>query len=178
MKIHPMLLMASVASLWFASGYSATPMPTLYQAMKSIIAVQTQTVWDIGNQAQNDKGDPDPKKLKDADWVHLIQASQQVRQAAQALARSTQLIVANPGQKIDGEGNPGAFSAQQVQATIDANPQAFRAFAQVLAQSMEQISAAARTKDGAKLLDLSGQVDQICEQCHTQFWYPNQRAKH
>jgi cytochrome c556 len=177
MKIRLILAAVSFLGVWAATGQSATPGPTLQHTMKSIVAVDTQIVWDVGNQAQDDKGDPDPTKLKNADWERIVQASQRVKQAAQSLAQADHLRVADPGQKIDGEGNPGAFNAQQVQGVIDASPQAFRAFAQVLAQSMEQITAAARSRDAVKLADLSGQVDEICEQCHTQFWYPQQKSK-
>jgi cytochrome c556 len=47
---------------------------------------------------------------------------------------------------------------------------------QALAASMDQIGAAARVKDAAKLFEVSGALDQVCETCHMKFWYPEQKA--
>jgi len=77
--------------------------------------------------------------------------------------------------KIEGEGNSGALSAKQVQALIDKDPAGFRAMSQALAGSMEQIGAAAKAKDAAKLFEVSGALDQVCESCHMKFWYPEQK---
>ena len=70
-----------------------------------------------------------------------------------------------------------ARSAQkEMQAAIDAEPAKFRALAQALSASMDQVVAAAKAKDAAKLFDVSGGLDQVCESCHMQFWYPEQKA--
>jgi cytochrome c556 len=58
---------------------------------------------------------------------------------------------------------------------LDAKPAVLRAFAQQLATSMDQIITSTQKKDAARLTEASGQLDQICEQCHLQFWYPNQK---
>jgi hypothetical protein len=42
---------------------------------------------------------------------------------------------------------------------------------------MEQIGAAAQSKDANKLFEVSGRLDQVCEDCHLQFWYPDQKAR-
>ena len=31
------------------------------------------------------------------------------------------------------------------------------------------------SKDVAALTDLGGTLDQVCESCHTKFWYPDQK---
>ncbi len=151
--------------------------PNVHELMKKVIAVQAQVIWDVGNQAQNDEGNPDPSKLKPADWGKVVSAAGQVKQAAQSLAQADHVMAAAPGQKIEGEGGPGAFGAKQVQTTIDANPKAFQAFARALTVSMDQIGAAAQAKDAAKLFNASGGLDQICESCHLQFWYPDQKTR-
>lgn len=149
--------------------------PNLHQLMKNVVAVQTQVVWDIGNQAQDDKGNPDASKVKPGDWGRLLQASAQVKQAAQSLATAKRVQAAGRGEKLQSEGEPGAFGAKEVQAVIDAKPEVFRAFARALVASMDSVTAAARAKDATKLFDASGAIDQICEDCHVQFWYPNQK---
>ncbi|MDR2215764.1 MAG: cytochrome c, partial [Nevskiaceae bacterium] len=81
-----------------------------------------------------------------------------------------------PGQKIDGEGGtPTAFGAKEVQQAIDAQPKVFQAMSLVLSKSMDELLASAKNKDAAKLTDVSGRIDQECEVCHVQFWYPNEK---
>src|ERR1044072_7972539 len=83
--------------------HSATPPPNLHEQMKNIVAMQTQAIWDVGNKAQDDQGNPDPSKLAAGDWSKIIDASVKVRQVAQTLAQSEHVLVAPPGVKIDGE---------------------------------------------------------------------------
>jgi cytochrome c556 len=161
-----------------ASAYAGNPAPAaanLHDLMKTIVAPQTQVVWDIGNKAMDDEGNPDASKLKPADWAKIAAAAGKVKQASQTLARADKIMAAGPGQKIDGEGNADAFGAKDVQKVLDANPKVFRAFAQQLAVSMDGVIASTQTKDAKKLADVSGGLDEVCEACHKQFWYPNQK---
>lgn len=155
---------------------AADPRPaTVYELMKNVVAVQTQVVWDVGNNAMDDQGNPSAAKLKQADWDKVANAGAKVKQAAQALAQPGAIVVAAPGQKIDGEGNPGAWGAKQVQKAVDANPAAFRAFANQMQVLADQFVTAAKARDAVKFAAASNQMDQVCEQCHQQFWYPEQK---
>lgn len=160
-----------------ASTYAATPTPAanLHELMKNIVAPQAQIVWDVGNNAMDDNGNPDASKLKPADWTKIATAAGKVKQASQTLAQADKIMAAGPGQKIEGEGSPDAFGAKEVQKVLDANPKVFRAFAQQLAASMDEVVQSAQTKNATKLADVSGRLDQVCEACHLQFWYPNQK---
>ena len=155
--------------------HSATAPRDLHDLMKNDVAVQTQVIWDVGNRAQDDEGNPDASKLAADDWAKLTDAAGKVRQVARTLAHSEHILAAAPGVKIDGEGNPDAPGAKQVQAALDANPKEFQALSQALATSMDQVVAAAKAKDAAKLFDVSGALDQVCEDCHVKFWYPEKK---
>jgi cytochrome c556 len=154
---------------------AAAPPPDLHDLMKNVVAVQTQIVWDVGNEAQDDQGNPDGSKLTAADWTKIVDAATKVRQASQTLARADHVVVAAPGVKIEGEGNAGVAGAKQVQAAIDANPAGFRTQSQALATTMDQIVTAAKAKNAAKVFEVSGALDQVCEDCHMKFWYPGQK---
>jgi cytochrome c556 len=165
-------------SLLVASAFAAdpAPAPNLHELMKNVVAIQTQVIWDVGNNAQDDAGNPDPKKMKPADWTQVGTAAGKVRDAMQALAKAPHVMAAAPGQKIDGEGGtPGAFGAKDVQKVLDAKPKVFQAFAQQMIKSMDELVAASKAKDARKLFDVSGRLDQECEACHQQFWYPDEK---
>lgn len=177
MKSSLLVVAATVGTLGALAALAAdATRPNVHELMKNVIAVQTQVVWDVGNTAQDDKGDPDPSKLKPADWAKAGAAAAKVRQASESLANAHSVLAAAPGQKIDGEGGPGGgFGAKQVQAAIDANPKLFQALAKALAGSMGDIEAAAKARDAKKLFDASGTLDQVCEDCHKKFWYPDSK---
>jgi cytochrome c556 len=143
--------------------------------MKNIVAVQTQVIWDVSNAAQDDQGNPDASKMTAADWNKIIDAAGKVRQASQRLAKADHVVAAAPGVKIEGEGNAGVAGAKQVQAALEKNPAEFRARSTALVAAMEQIIAAAKAKDAAKVFEVSGALDQVCEDCHQKFWYPGQK---
>lgn len=155
------------------SAEDAAPV-NVHEAMKATIVPQTQSVWDISNKLLADAGSA--VQLKPAEWEQVAKAALAGKAASVKLAEAQRFLAAAPHQKIQGEGNPGAFGAKQVQAAIDANPAAFRAFARQLAAVMDEVVVSTRTKDAAKLTDAAGQLDQVCEACHQQFWYPNQGA--
>lgn len=175
MKYSLLLTCAGLVAL-SASAANPSKAPNLHELMKNVVAVQTQIVWDVSNKTQDDNGNPDASKLTAADWTHISAAASKVRVASQTLAAADHVMAAAPGQKLQDEGNPGAFDAKAVQAVIDSNPKAFNAFAQALAASMNEVIVATQARDAKKLNDVAGQIDQICEQCHVQFWYPNQQV--
>jgi hypothetical protein len=150
--------------------------PNLHELMKNIVAIQTQVIWDVGNNAQDDAGNPDPSKIKPADWTKVATAAGKVKDAAHALATAPHVMAAAPGQKIDGEGGtPGAFGAKEVQKVLDAKPKVFQAFALQLTKSMDELLIASKARDAKTLFDVSGRLDQECEGCHMQFWYPDEK---
>lgn len=155
--------------------HSAAAPADLHALMKDVVAVQTQVIWDVSNGAQDDQGNPDASKMSAGDWTKIIEAAGKVRQASQTLAKADHVIAAAPGVKIEGEGNEGVAGAKQVQAAIDKNPAEFRTRSQALATSMDQIVTAAKAKDAAKVFEVSGVLDQVCEDCHQKFWYPGQK---
>lgn len=148
---------------------------TLQDLMKSVVAPQTQLIWDVGGDAMMDNGDYDPAKIKAETWNVVLHASQEVSAALKSLAQRPTLVVAPPGQKIENEGLPGAWSAKQVQDAISHNGAAFKAMDQGMQTTMDDIILAAKTRDANKLATASSLLDEQCEQCHKAFWYPEQK---
>lgn len=164
---------ASLLALAVLSSHAADSPLTVNEAMKDVIAPQTQIVWDVSNMAIDDKGDADGSKLTDDDWKKIIAAGDRVSARLKALAGADHLKVAQPGVKIQSEGNPGAWGAADVQKAIDADPKGFKNQAIKLAAALDATVAAAKAHNAQLLQDSSNQIDGICEDCHKQYWYPN-----
>lgn len=162
--------------LTIAAVHAQTPAPTIHEAMKNVIAPQAQILWDVGNEAMDDNGTPDAKRLSAAQWGQIATAGQKVQDMSLALAMARPLKVVGPGAAIQGEGDPNSSSATQVQGFVDADPAGFAEQARKLAAVAGDFVAAGKARDAAKLGLVSGNLDQVCEDCHMRYWYPQQNA--
>jgi hypothetical protein len=133
-------------------------------------------LWDATNKAQDDNGNLDPKKLNADAWSRIVDMGKAIEEGGKALASSNGVIAAAPGAKLQDESNPGASKAADVQRYLNAKPAEFRKHALELQKTGAGIVEAATKHDGKKLAGLSDSLDEVCESCHTIFWYPQQNG--
>ena len=164
------------AALLLAAGPDQASTPTVQASMTQAFAPGAQAIWDVTNRATDDAGRPDASKISAGDWARLGEAGRQIRDTARLLA-ANKPSVAEPGAKIQDEGVGTGASAAQVQGYIDANPDLFAAHVRKLAETGATVAAASETKDTARLFAVANDLDQVCESCHQQFWYPQPAAK-
>lgn len=148
----------------------------LHPLMKGTVAPQAQILWDTSAKAMNDKGDPDGSAVTAADWETMAKAAAALSEAADKLVAAKTVLVVEPGQKIQDEDIKGSSNAKQVQGFIDGDRAAFKAMSEALAQNARGFIEAIKTRDAAKLNQVSGDLDAVCEACHKQFWYPQQAS--
>jgi cytochrome c556 len=153
-----------------ANGY--IPQFSIEEIMESIVMPAAQAVWDSVAVNVTEKGIVETKPQTDEDWEKL-------RWQAVTLVEATNLLIvpgrhaAHPGAKSE---NPGSeLEPEQIQALIDKQRPAFVAHAHVLHEAAMQALRAidARNIDG--ISEAGGTIDEACESCHLQFWYPNQK---
>jgi hypothetical protein len=150
------------------------PKVNLQITMLTKVNPQGLALWDITNNAQDDKGNLDPKKITADKWAKLVNIGASLEQAGKMLATDKGVIAAAPGAKLQDENAPDSPKAADVQRHIDAKPDVFRHHAQELQKTGAAVVAAAKAHDSKKLADLSDSLDTVCEGCHQTFWYPPQ----
>jgi hypothetical protein len=178
-RARPIVLVVGLALL---AGCSAKPpAPTVHESMTQVISPTALTIWGVTNAAYNDRGDGlDPSKLSQADWTQLASEGAKLRDGALVLARGGPIVVATEGQAIMGDNDAGIPSphgqaydtanAKKVQAWIDEKPALFTERAKILAQSGETIIKASQTKDIKSLVEVTSNLDEVCDGCHQRFW--------
>lgn len=154
----------------------AEPARTFHEVMKTDLDLSADRVWAVGNSAIGDQAGINPALMNDAKWTELAAGAEAVRKAALEIATMDPLVLARPGVKIADEDIPGGHSAAQVQARFDKDPQALRDLANALASHTGDLAAAAEAHDAARAGPLIDQLDGVCESCHLEFWYPDQKA--
>lgn len=177
MKRPAFLLIPALATLAACSSNEedAAEAPTFHEVMKDKIDVRADEVWAIGNAAIADDAGLDPAKMTDERWQQLESRSKALQEAALEIAKMDPIVVARPGVKISDEGIVGGHSAAQVQREIDTDPQKLRDMARTLAVHMDDLAKAARERDIDRAALLINQLDSVCESCHLEFWYPDQK---
>ena len=152
------------------------PAQTFHRVMADEIDPGADVVWGIANAAIGNEAGIDPDKMTDAEWTKLAEGADALRASALKIATMDPIVLTRPGEKIGDEDAPGGHSAATVQGRFDKDPQTLRDMANALATHMSDIAAAARAHDAARAGPLVDQLDSVCENCHLQFWYPEQKA--
>lgn len=155
---------------------AASSVKTVHEMMLERIDPDADAIWAIGNAAIDDNASIDPALMDDGKWAELAQASNRMATHAADLAKLDPLIVTRPGVKIADEGMTGAPTPEQIQGHMDRDADVFRALATALADHSTELAAAATARDATSAGRLINEMDGVCESCHLEFWYPEQKA--
>lgn len=150
-----------------------TPAPTVIESMTQVMDPQSQAFWNASFDAMNNAGDIVPEKLTDEQMSQMRAAVASVRDHAQQFAGADHVVVAPEGVKILNEGMEGALGAAEVQALIDADPQGFAEKSQELVTIADNVIAGLDNGDLRKLNDAAIRFNDICTECHSEYWYPS-----
>jgi mevalonate kinase len=153
----------------------AAPALTFHEIMKDKVDKNADELWDISNAAIGDAAGIDPAKMTDERWTQIAARADAVQQAALEIATMDPVVVVKPGVKISDEGIPGGHTGAEVQALMEKNPDTLRDLANALARHTGDIARFARAHDAASIGPLIDQLDGVCEDCHLEYWYPDQK---
>jgi cytochrome c556 len=176
----PLLAAGCVAfSAWSASGYAAEkdatgfiPDITVAEIMESIVMPAAQKVWDAVGVDVTAQGTIEKKPQNDDEWAEL-------RAAAVTLAEATNSLVV-PGRHAAPAGtkseNPDAeLEPAEIEALLAKERPAWVAHAAVLHATAMQAITAIDARNIDQISEVGGAIDEACESCHLQFWYPEQK---
>ncbi|HSG35151.1 MAG TPA: hypothetical protein VLA37_11485 [Sphingomonadaceae bacterium] len=170
--------LAASAAMLVSTANATDPIvavANIRQIMQQGINASTMEVWDVGNNAMNEEGGIDPEQMTPESWARLETAAEGLKASALEMYNAEAFLAASP-EDMPEQDAPGVVSMEDVQRFIDADHDAFRAAAKGLADHSDLLIAAARNRDASAAGDLVAQLDQVCEVCHAQFWYPEQNV--
>lgn len=142
----------------------------IHDLMADVVMPQTDILWSSTAVLTDETGVHDMSPKTDQDWQNL-------RNAAMILAE-TQNLLAMPGRKVVPDGDTleggGTLSVDQIQTRVSEQHDDFvkhtGEMQRLAMQAIKNIDA----RD-LKALDKTGaQIDEVCESCHLEFWYPPQ----
>jgi hypothetical protein len=142
--------------------------------MKSMVAPQADVLWTAVSSNVTSTGVEEKAPQNDKEW-------QAVRANAVTMLEATNAIlipgrhVAKPGEKAE---DPSVqLSPEQIEALINKDLANWTKFAHGLYDATTVALKAIDAKDSMALLDAGNGIDTACENCHKQYWYPNEAAQ-
>jgi cytochrome c556 len=155
-----------------AGGNGYRPTATLKEVMDSLVAPSAQVLWDAVGVEVTSSGTLEKAPKTDEDWA-------KVRWSAVTLLEATN-VVQIPGRPVDVAGATSADPAselgpKQIEARINSDRAAWVEHAHALYDAVMESVRAIDAKDVDALSEAGGTLDEACENCHLQFWYPPQK---
>jgi hypothetical protein len=150
------------------------PYVSIKELMENIIDPIADNIFDAVSSDISAKGVVDTKPTTDEDWA-------KVRIGAVTLAEGTNLLkiprrVAPPGDK-NNSGGPNApeLSPEAIQSKIDGDRALWNKHADELRDEALKVLDLVKAKNADEIFQAGSRIDKVCENCHLEYWYPNDR---
>jgi len=144
---------------------------TIKDIMDSMVDPSADFIWEAVATVVSAKGVEEKAPHTDEEW-------RDVRRRAITLLEATNLLqipgrhVAKPGEKAD---DPKVeLAPEQIDEMINKDRASWIKYAHALHDATMEALKAVEAKDAEKLLDVGNGIDEACEKCHLQYWYPNE----
>lgn len=153
--------------------------------MKAVVSVKelmrftidpiSDNIFDSVTYDVTKKGAVDTFPKTDEDW-------EKVKIGAVTLAEAIYLLKlprpwTPPGDVNNSTGpNPPELSPTQIKAKVDKDPVLWEAKIEALRNAAKEVMEIADRKDADSLFEASADLDNACEACHLEYWYPGDRA--
>jgi hypothetical protein len=169
------------SSVTAQSGQSTAPAPSplkpiagIQDVMAGMIDPAADFLWASVSTTVSGKETVEKQPRTEEEWA-------EVRRQALILAEGANLImmdgrhVVKEGATLEDHGTPGNLTAEESEQVIGKNHESFLAFAKALRDVGASMLAAADAKNPQGIIDAGDTLDQVCEGCHLEFWYPGQK---
>ena len=143
---------------------------TVKDIMDAIVDPSADAIWGAVGTVVDETGVHESSPKSDEDWANMRRAAVRIIEGGNLLAMPSR-DVAPPGTKSE---TPGVeLEPAEIAAIIRNKRKAFDAFARALRDHGFEVLAAVEKKDAASLIEIGGRLQDVCENCHQTFWYPN-----
>jgi hypothetical protein len=152
-----------------------TPVVSVKELMKNMIDPIADNIFDAVWWDTTGKGVVEHRPRTDDDW-------DKVKTGAVTLAEGIYLLkvprpLAPVGDVNDSVGpNPPELSPTQIKAKIDKDPVLWIAKIQALRNVSLEVLEVVKKKDVDALWQAGGDLDEACEGCHLEYWYPGDKG--
>jgi hypothetical protein len=148
------------------------PVVSVKELMEYMIDPASDAVFDAVSIVSTAKGRVEHAPKTDADW-------EKVKSGAVIMAEGIDLLkvprhFAPPGEEDISAGSE--LSGTQIRAKLEKDPVVWNAKIERLRNASLEIMDIVKKRDVPALSDAGGDLDEACEACHIEFWYPGEKG--
>jgi hypothetical protein len=150
------------------------PIVSVKELMRDMIDPASDFVFDSVGVISSRNASIETKPKTDADW-------DRIRVGAVTMAEGVYLLkVPRPFAPAGDENNstgpdPEELSPSQITAKLERDPVLWNAKIEALRNVSLEVLDIVKRKDANELWDAAENLDQACENCHLEFWYPGEK---
>ncbi len=145
---------------------------TIKDIMDSMVDPGADFLWGAVETVVSAKGTEEKAPHTDEEWKEVRRHAIMLLEATNALQIPGR-HVARQGEKAD---DPKVeLGPEQIEDLINKDRASWIKYAHGLHDATMEALKAIEAKDSEKLLDVGNGIDEACEKCHLQYWYPNER---
>jgi hypothetical protein len=151
------------------------PVVSVKELMRDMLDPASDNIFDAVKIVFTKTGVVETKPRTEKDW-------EKIRIGAVTLAEGVYLLkiprpFTPPGDENNSTGpNPPELSPAQIKAKLEADPVLWNAKIEALRNVGLEVMEIVKQKNANELWDAGENLDQACESCHIQYWYPGDRA--
>ena len=151
------------------------PVVSVKELMRDMIDPASDFVFDSISTVMSKKGVVETEPRTDAEW-------EKVRFGAVTMAEGIYLLkiprpFTPPGDENNSTGpEPEELSPAQIMAKLKADPVLWNAKIEALRNVGLEVLEIVKKRDAKLLWDAAEDLDQACEGCHIEYWYPGDKA--
>jgi cytochrome c556 len=147
------------------------PVAPLRDVMHMIVESQAQVIFDSVAITVTEAGTQERQPQTEEDWDAVLHSAITLAEAANLLTTPGR-PVARP-EDMNTSADPVELTPAQIQEKMTANPESWLKHAKNLQDVAMQAVKAATDKNVQALWNVGEPIDQACESCHLEFWYPD-----
>ena len=151
------------------------PVVSVKDLMRNMIDPASDYIFDAVKVEVSKSGTVERLPKTDADW-------EKIRTGAITLAEGIYLLkvprpFAPPGDENNSSGPDATeLSPAQIKAKIEADPVLWNAKIEAVRNVGLEVLEIVKKKNADELFEAGGNLDEACESCHIQYWYPGDKA--
>lgn len=146
------------------------PTATIQELMQSVVDPNVDPIWESIQTVATAAGVEEKHPKTDEDWAVLKSHAIALREVSNLILMDGRKVAASNTSTVAAE-----LSPDEIQKLIVTNRSAFVKNAHDLHEAVTQAIVAIDAKDVAALEATGGAIDEACEKCHMQFWYPGDK---
>jgi hypothetical protein len=149
---------------------------TVHDIMEGIVDPSSDVLFDAVATDITAAGVNEKRPQTDEEWEKVESNALMLAEAANLLKMPGRKA-ASPGDKTKSEG-PDApeLTPEEIQAKIDGDRAKWVMYATNLQEQARKTHDAAKRRDADAVFALGEDIDMACEDCHLEYWYPNDAA--